>query len=452
MLLLSVVLCLGTVSAKPRLIVLTDIGGDPDDQQSLIRLMLYAHAFDIEGLIASASGTPGELGQSVTQPHLIREIVTAYGKVRGNLCRHHPDYPAAAALRACVKSGNPHRGLDAIGAGRDTEASRWIVSVVDRPDPRPVNIAIWGGQTDLVQALWWVREHRSPQALQRFLARLRIYDIADQDGIYSWVREQFPDLFYILNRSRAERDKRTAAFRGMYLGGEESFTSRAWIEKHVRGHGPLGALYPDRTWTAPNPHGAVKEGDTPSWFYFLPNGLNCPEHPEFGGWGGRFRRAVGQWYRDAEDTVRDSPAPAWRWKHDEPDCNARWTVARWRPDFQNDFQARLDWCVKSFEQANHAALVRVHGISDHALREGDRVELRIEAHDPDGDEVRCRWVRYREPDTAEAEIHIDPVQGMRAGLEVRSVTRAGIVHLIVQARDQGNPPLCAYRRIVLELK
>jgi hypothetical protein len=27
--------------AKPRLLVLTDIGGDPDDQQSMIRLMTY---------------------------------------------------------------------------------------------------------------------------------------------------------------------------------------------------------------------------------------------------------------------------------------------------------------------------------------------------------------------------------------------------------------------------
>ena len=43
---------------RPRLAVLTDIGGDPDDQQSLIRLMLYANEFDIEVLIATAAGTP----------------------------------------------------------------------------------------------------------------------------------------------------------------------------------------------------------------------------------------------------------------------------------------------------------------------------------------------------------------------------------------------------------
>src|SRR5688572_794604 len=62
---------------RPRLVVLTDIGGDPDDQQSMIRLMLYSNEFEVEGLIASASGTPGELTEQITKPELIREIVEA---------------------------------------------------------------------------------------------------------------------------------------------------------------------------------------------------------------------------------------------------------------------------------------------------------------------------------------------------------------------------------------
>jgi hypothetical protein len=73
--------------------VLTDIGGDPDDQQSMIRLMLYANEFQIEGLLATASGTPGELKEAVTRADLIREIVEAYGKVRANLSLHSQGYP-----------------------------------------------------------------------------------------------------------------------------------------------------------------------------------------------------------------------------------------------------------------------------------------------------------------------------------------------------------------------
>src|SRR3954452_21901908 len=72
----------------PRLLVLTDIGGDPDDQQSMRRLMLYANEFRVVGLVASASGTVGEVGKDVTRPDLIREIVDDYAKVRTNLSLH----------------------------------------------------------------------------------------------------------------------------------------------------------------------------------------------------------------------------------------------------------------------------------------------------------------------------------------------------------------------------
>ena len=36
---------------KPRLMVLTDIGGDPDDEQSLVRLLMYSNAFEIVGIV-----------------------------------------------------------------------------------------------------------------------------------------------------------------------------------------------------------------------------------------------------------------------------------------------------------------------------------------------------------------------------------------------------------------
>src|SRR5438067_7604786 len=105
----AIALLFSSVAAaeKPRLLVLTDIGGDPDDQQSMIRLMVHANEFDIEGLIASAAGIPGELKKETVKPELIREIVEAYGKVQPNLVKHHPDFPGAKKLLACIKSGNP---------------------------------------------------------------------------------------------------------------------------------------------------------------------------------------------------------------------------------------------------------------------------------------------------------------------------------------------------------
>ncbi|HEY6170380.1 MAG TPA: DUF1593 domain-containing protein [Verrucomicrobiae bacterium] len=315
---------------RPRLAVFTDIGGDPDDQQSLIRLMVYANEFEIEALIASASGTPGELKDAVTRPDLIRRTIDAYAQVLQNLKKHVGGWPEADQLRQRVKSGNPQRGRAHIGDGHDTEGSRFLTERIDAGTPqRPLNISIWGGQTDLAQSLWRVKQQRGGTGFIEFVKKFRGFDIDDQDGIAGWMRAEFPGMNYILAKAHPGRDKREGAYRGMYLTGDESLTSREWIEKNVLQTGPLGALYPTKTWTAPNKHGCLKEGDTPSWFFFLPLGGNNPDDPSKPGWGGQYQRETDGWYRDLP--AKDGFDP-------------RSTVSRWRPDFQADFARRMGWC------------------------------------------------------------------------------------------------------------
>ena len=322
-----------SAAERPRLAVLTDIGGDPDDQQSMIRLLVYANEFELELIIASASGTRGELKESVTRPDLIRQLISAYGRVLPNLQRHGTGWPSEDQLLQRVKSGNPQRGRDQIGDGHDTQGSQALIERIDSGTPeRPLNISIWGGQTDLAQALWRVKHDRGPEQLQRFVQRLRVYDINDQDDIADWLRSEFPNMHYILANKLPGRDKREGTYRGMYLTGDESLTSRVWIAEHIRNSGPLGELYPVQTWTAPNPHSRLKEGDTPSWFFFLPAGGNIPSDPTKPGWGGQFEKQADGWYRDL---------PA----HDGFD--PRNTVSRWRPDFQFDFSKRMSWCLPS---------------------------------------------------------------------------------------------------------
>jgi hypothetical protein len=163
-----------------------------------------------------------------------------------------------------------------------------------------------------------------------FVRKLRVYDIGDQDRIADWMRSEFPGMYYILAKAPAGRDFRDAVYRGMYLTGDASLTSRAWLEENVRNRGPLGALYPTETWTAPNPHRSLKEGDTPSWFFFLPLGGNDPADPSKPGWGGQFVREDDGWFRDA-------PAA--------PGKDSREAVSRWRLDFQRDFARRMAWCL-----------------------------------------------------------------------------------------------------------
>jgi hypothetical protein len=437
--------------------ILTDMGGDPDDQQSLVRLLHYANEFEIEGLIATASGTPGELKQKVTRPDLIRELVVAYGQVRDALAKQADGYPAAEALLSVVKSGNPERGRQVVGQKHDTDGSRWILAAVDRADPRPLCIAIWGGQTDLAQALWRVREDRGLEGLAKIVSRLRVYDVADQDGIAAWIQEQFwlPAMqrsggkaqgFYIQAGAPAGRDKREGVFRGMYLGGDESLVSREWMETHIRqNHGPLGALYPPRTWTAPNPHSAIKEGDTPSWFYFLPHGLNDAEHPEWGGFGGRFERRSDGIYRDAVDTVDGT-------------TDARATVWRWRRAYQADFQARLDWAAGRAATVNHAPRAALNGDSTRAVlrkqvKPGELIELSASgADDPDHDELSFRWFVYREPSHYPGPMALMGAETATAMLRAPDVEAATTIHVLLEVTDNGHPPLTAFRRIVIDVE
>ncbi|MBI5766372.1 MAG: DUF1593 domain-containing protein [Verrucomicrobia bacterium] len=316
---------------RPRLAVLTDIGGDPDDQQSLVRLMVYANEFEIELLIASASGTRGELKESITRTDLIRQVVDAYGAVLPNLRKHAEGWPTAETLRTRIVAGNHLRGREHIGVGHDTAGSRALLAAIDAGSAaQPLNISIWGGQTDFAQALWRVKQERGAAGLAELVKKFRVYDINDQDGIAAWMRAEFSGMSYLLASAPSGRDKREGLYRGMYLGGDESLTSRAWVEENVNSRGPLGALYPTKTWTAPNPHACLKEGDTPSWFFFLPRGGNDPADPTKPGWGGQFVREADGWWRDV-------PAKA--------GFDPRTTVSRWRPDYQRDFAERMKWCA-----------------------------------------------------------------------------------------------------------
>lgn len=53
--LLAIAVSVGAAHAAGRLrvIIETDAGGDPDDEQSLVRFLLYANEWDVEGIIAN---------------------------------------------------------------------------------------------------------------------------------------------------------------------------------------------------------------------------------------------------------------------------------------------------------------------------------------------------------------------------------------------------------------
>lgn len=434
-----------TAEDKPRLIVLTDISSltpgvaEPDDGQSLIRLMLYTNEFDIEGLIATSNLGHGRK----TRPDLIRQVVDAYEKVRPNLVLHDPHYPPADSLRGCIKAGQQQAGPkvpveSSVGEGKDTEASDWIVRCVDRPDPRPVWVVIWGGSADLAQALWHVRRGRMPRDLDRFLSQLRVHAIGDQDSTGPSIRDQFPGLFTITQRR---------AYRGMYRGGDASLVSSDWVKAHIHGHGALGDLYPDYRggdiWS--NTLGQVrgiKEGDTPSFLTLIPNGLFDPDHPELGSWGGRFQ-GDGHQLTDVPDPDIDTRA--------DPDPRMS-SVYRWRAAFQNDFAARLDWCVKPFQEANHPPVARIHGERFRHVKPGESVVLDASAStDPDGDDLTFEWSLYPpDPDILDG-VTIQGRDTATPRIKVTRIFTGKTIPILLTVRDSGTPGLSRYGRVLLKV-
>lgn len=83
--------------------------------------------------------------------------------------------------------------------------------------------------------------------------------------------------------------------------------------------------------------------------------MNDPMQPTWGSWAGRF--GARQDFKPAN--------PGWFW----PNVRDAWhgttnrdnTLKRWAANLQNDFRARMDWCVKPFRDANHKPVAALNG-------------------------------------------------------------------------------------------
>jgi len=445
-----------------RLIVITDIGNEPDDFMSMVRLMLYTNQIDVEGLIASTS-----IHQSKkVSPDLIEKVIHAYATVQPNLLKHEPGYPTAQKLLALVKKGLPVYGMEGVGKGKDSEGSEWIIKMLEKTDNRPLWVTVWGGPNVLAQTLWKIRETRSQAEAKRLISKLRVYTISDQDNSGPWIRKNFPELFYIA--SPGSYDAATwSAINKVFPGANNEVVSNDWLLEHVQqGHGPLGEIYPDVSFGM--------EGDTPSWLSLIPNGLNEPEQPAWGGWGGRYEfykppfDPAKKWIVPLEEETR----PFWTNAEDAftPRLKGKWgravvkdtatyksnhvTIWRWREDFQNDFAARMEWCTKNYKQANHPPVVKLNIPEQLTVKSGETFSLDGgSSYDPDGDGLSYLWFQYPEAGTLKRNIAIQPADNMSVIPEVRApqVDSPQTAHFILKVTDKGTPGLTRYKRVIVTI-
>ncbi|MBD2757453.1 DUF1593 domain-containing protein [Spirosoma validum] len=439
---------------KLRVLVLTDIENEPDDAQSMVRFLTYSNQWDVEGLIATTSvHQPNRVA-----PDKIKQIVTAYGKVRTNLLLHEKGYPETAYLTSIIKASYPNYGMEAVGAGKDSEGSEWIISVVDKKDNRPVWIPVWGGANCLAQALWKVRQTRTPDDVEKFVAKLRVYTISDQDDSGPWLRKTFPNLFFIASPGMHAGGAYHHAtwsgisgdnFHGRFRGGDFSIVDNPWLDENIRkNHGPLGAEHPFTKF--------LMEGDTPTFLFLINNGLSDPEHPNYGSWGGRYEfytPRTRKWFYEPETR------PFWSDAEDEVmGVDSAWhtsnkaTIWRWRRAYQNDFAARIDWSIKPYKDANHPPVATLSHPNALRVKSGEKVMLSAEGStDPDGNALTYEWIYYREPGSFDSNRPLE-VQDKRkkiAFVVAPKVTKPETFHVILAVTDTGTPSLTRYQRVIV---
>ena len=461
-------------TGHPRVAIISDIGNEPDDQMSFVRLLLYSNELDIEAMIATTSTWQ----KKATHPETMHQLIDAYGQVRPNLLLNAKGWPKAADLDSRVYAGQTAYGMAATGSGKTSDGARAILSAADREDPRPLWISIWGGANTLAQALIEARAARTPDQLAKLVAKLRVYSISDQDDAGPWIRREFPDLFYIVMPSTPTGGESAyATWTGISgdryyrngAGADFTTVTNEWLDTNIRRKGPLGKVYPKFMF--------IMEGDTPSYLGLIDNGLAAWRRPDWGGWGGRyvFRQPYGEthpiWTQGGDEFARVTSQDTVTGLDGEEHVSDQATIWRWREAFQNDFAARMTWTIADFAHSNHNPIAVVNGQAGTApieidVNAGQSITLDAsQSSDPDGQVLSHRWFHYAEAgsadgnlaaltltgaDTPSLTVHVDaPCRPL--WLPLIPCKGGGTAHMILAVTDNGTPRLTSYRRVILHV-
>lgn len=455
---MSALFCCGAVYAqselKPRVVILTDIGQpdlEPDDTESLVHLLCYVDQLEIEGIITS---TGWNCDPYPTQSAAYRDsVVEAYRTDVHHLMKRSDQrsfasidkengrqeigyWPSAEYIRGRCVMGSQRAGIKVIGKDNDSEGSELIIRLVDENDERPIWVCAWGGANTLAQAIWKVKQTRTPEQLKAFLHKLRLYTITDQDMVYAmrmnlaysshqWMRREFAqDLLFVWDEGTWQLQCSL---------GQESWQQ---IKEQIQGHAALGKQYPDFKYGV--------EGDTPSFLNVIPNGLHNPEEPMQAGWGGYHTWAL----------TKDSTTYAWTsWQ--EPVKSISETYYRqFYPSQLNDFIARVEWAETGQGNHNPVAIVNGRKGTDAIIimaKTGQTIALDASASfDPDGDSLTFKW--WQQKGIGKSEAAICNAESSSTDIQIPGTTAEDEIHIICEVHDNSKYKLPAYRRIIIRIR
>ena len=441
---------------KPRLVVLTDIAPadlEPDDQESLIRLLAHADLYEIEAIVATTGWNVGNY--PVEWMDTIFNTLGAYEKDLPNLMKRSEQtsflpigqenqkqyigyWPSIDYLRSRVMLGSSKTGPKVLGENNRSKGSDMIIQLADEADDRPIWISVWGGGNTLAQAIWQVKQTRTDKEFKEFLHKLRVYTVTDQDLSYHdrgkyelsshmWMRQLCgKDLFFMWDESAWQT--------------QNAIGSSSWNEyaQHIQGHGHLGARYPK------NKYGV--EGDTPSYLQSLPNGLHNPSNVNEIGWSGYY---VWDNTLDRQTQCYTNTTPA------VMQISRKYEHYFYPAIFAN-FAARMDWAKEG--KGNRNPIVVVNGKKgldaiQVKARAGQTVALdAARSYDPDGDVLSYKWWVMPESGSYPGEVAVSDASKPQAALTLPADAAGHTIHVICEIADNGEHTLTAYRRVIITVK
>ena len=478
----------GHHNGRQRLVVLADMGNEPDEMQQMIHMITCSNEFDIEGLIAVTGKylRPGShLGEynSVTHPELFQEIIDAYAAVYDNLKIHATTYPEPQKLRKVVAAGQKGYGIADVGPGKSSAGSDLIIRILEKEDERPVWMVVNAGSNTLAQALFDYREQHSEAELDAFVKKLRVFENGSQDNAGSWICREFPNIHWIRSNyqtyayggpSWADRK----AGLGPHYWKPYPYSTEGqlqWQKENIMdNHGALGDLYPERRFHAwgEGVVGFMEGGGTIPWMGLVNKGLFDINQPSWGGWSGRFSRKKTEnfWSRHADIKADEEKVAPFYVYSEVPD---QWTdpendtvylsnyspVWRWRRAMYNDQICRMDWCIKAYKEANHHPVAAINEDASNSIvflktKAGETVALDASASaDPDQDSLDFSWWIYQEAGTFPDSLSIPNNNEPTTSITIPTGATHKQIHVILEVKDKH--PIAAlfdYRRIVIDVE
>ncbi len=253
---------------KHRVFITTDLntdGGDPDDQQSMAHVLLYANELDIKGIAPDAWGRGG-----VAEINFILSLYDSDRLDPANTFSSR-DFPPADLLRARIAQ-SPEAAVAA------------LIAEARRPDARPLYVLAWGLLGTVHDALMQAPDI-APKLRLLSIGTFKKYEASDGNepnwnNLNSWrdpIFAAFPQLWWL------ESDW---TYAGMFDGHPE--LSPETLNTQLRRAGRLGQYIHSRH-TQWDKRRYFRAGDTPTVLYLI-DPAHDPDDPTRSSWAGRFVR------------------------------------------------------------------------------------------------------------------------------------------------------------------